>query len=300
MRVTNNILSSNLLINLQKSSNKMINLQNTISTGKAISKPSDNPAKIAAIMGLTSSISSMEKWKTNASQAIDYMSSTESVVGNMTSMLQRIRELSLQAANGTNSSENLKVIKKEVDELIRQLEVMANSQVNMKYVFAGTFTNTPPLESAAPPAPPSYTWQGNDESLKVEMGSNINIDISVDGRKLFGVDDPEPLFTSLTNLSQALEDGNINDISNSVGDLDAHLDTFIDARAELGAKISRVERIFDNLDTSIINAKTNLSNMQDTDLAAAIMDYNSTMNTYRAALSVGAQIIQPSLVDFIK
>lgn len=295
MRVTNNILSGNLLTNLQKSSNKMINLQNRISSGKTITKPSDNPARIAAVMRLTGNISSMEKWRTNASQAIDYMSSSESVVANMTSMLQRVRGLTVQAANGTNSETDLNVVKKEIDEITEQLKTMTNSQVNMKYIFSGTYTDTPPL-------PASNIWAGNDKPLKVEMGVNVNIDISVDGKALFGIDGAgnSSFFDMLSNLSADLDTADLGAINNAITEIDTHLNTFIDARAELGAKISRVERINDNLDTSIINAKTNLSNIQDTDLAASILDYNSTMNTYRAALSVGAQIIQPSLVDFIR
>ncbi|MCM1565422.1 MAG: flagellar hook-associated protein FlgL [Dehalobacter sp.] len=296
MRITNNILSSNLLSNLQKSSNKMIDLQNNISTGEAISKPSDDPSKITAILGLKTNITSMEQWKDNASQALDYMSSVESVTANMTSMLQRLRGLAVQGSNQTNSPEDLGEIKKEADQIIEQLGVMANSQVGSRYIFSGTNTDTAPW-------PGTGLWTGNTESLSVELGANVSFDISINGQQLFGVNSAtgvSDFFTALNNFSTALNNGDYAAVGNSISDLDSLLSSFIDGRAELGAKISRVETINNNLETSIINAQTNLSNLRDTDLAAAIVDYNSTMNTYRAALSVGAQIIQPSLVDFLR
>jgi len=295
MRITNNIISSNLLSNLQKSSNKMIDLQNSISTGQAISKPSDDPSKITAILGLKTNISSMEQWKDNASRALDYMSSVESVTANMTSMLQRLRELAVQGSSQTNSPDDLGDIKKEVDQIIEQLGVMANSQVGSRYIFSGTNTDTAPWTGTL--------WEGNAESLSVELGANVNFNISINSQELFGVDTGtgvSDFFTALNDFSTALNNGDYTAAGNSIADLDSILSTFIDVRAELGAKISRVETISNNLETSIINAEMNLSNLRDTDLAAAIVDYNSTMNTYRAALSVGAQIIQPSLVDFLQ
>jgi len=311
MRVTNTIMTYNLLNNLKRSSGKMLDLQNDMSTGKAINKPSDDPAKAGAILGLQSKLASMGQWKANASQAMDYLSSTESVLSDMTSILQRIRALSVEAANGTNSETEWAVIKKEVDQLITQMKVLTNSQVSSKYIFSGTKTDTPPMPSTyptggLPPADTADGWQGNATALAVEVGANINIDISVNAIQLFGVDTAtgeSSFFTTLQQLSEALGGTTADpqqDIADSLDKLDSQINRFIEARAEIGATMNRLNKIVDNLDSSIINAKTNLSNLQDTDLAAAIMDYNATLNTYRASLSVGAQIIQPSLVDFLR
>lgn len=301
MRITSNILSQNLLRSLQTSSGRMTTLQNSISTGQNIAKPSDDPVKISVILGLKSTISSMKQWQTNASEALNYLDSTESVLGNMTAMLQRIRELTVQAANGTNGDDDLEVIKQEVDQLTEQLQILANNKIEAKYIFAGTMTDREPM----PVFPLSATdpWQGNSKSLSVEVGANITMGISVDGREIFGIDatgTTSTFFDTLSNLSTALDTGNQAGIQTALGEIDNHLKTLINVRAELGARTSRMEKISDQLDTAVINTKTNLSNLQDTDMSAAILEYNSTMNTFRAALSIGSQIIKPSLVDFLQ
>jgi len=310
MRVTNNMLTQNLLKNLEYANNRMDLIQNRLSTGQAITRPSDDPVRIGISLRFKSSISSMEQWKTNASEALAYLETTEGILGNMTSMLQRVRELAIQGANGSNSNDDRAQIAKEVDQLTQQFQVLANSQVGNKYIFSGTRVDTPPMEEYATPIPsppPAPTeWKGNSDIFEVEVGSNLKMPVSIDGFKLFGITDngdgtqSSSLFNTLHKLSMGLYTGNQADLNEALEEVDAHIDNVLGLRAELGAKTNRMYVVTDQLDNSIINLKSNLSDIQDADMAETIMEFKSIQNVYRAALSVGSQIIQPSLVDFIR
>jgi flagellar hook-associated protein 3 FlgL len=301
MRVTNNMLTQNLLKNLQYANNKMDLIQQQLATGQRITKPSDDPIKIETAMRLRGTLSAMEQWQENAGKALAFMDTTEGILANMTSMLQRLRELAVQGANGSNADADLEQIAIEVDQLTEQLQLLANSQFGSKYIFSGTHIDKAPMP--LPYSDPGFQWEGNDKIVQVEVGNNLSLPISVDGKMLFGIDASgknSSLFQTLSDLSQALYDHNSVGVDQALGEIDQHIDTVLSVRAGLGAKTNRLEVINNQLDNSIISLKKNLSKIQDVDMAEAIMEFQSIQNTFRAALSVGSQIIQPSLVDFIK
>lgn len=292
VRITNNMLSQNLLRSLESAQGRMYNLQNQLSSGQRITKPSDDPVGIENALRLKSTLSSVDQWKNNASQALSIMNSTDSTMNDMNSMLQRVRELTVQAANDTNTFESRKAIGQEVDQLKNQLQMLANTQIGSKYIFGGTQTDQPPIAA-------SLTWQGNEQDIVYPVGSNLNMPISVNGKALF---ESKGLFATLTNLSTLLNDAGATGeaISNTLSDIDGNIDNVVALRAGLGARTNRMTVITDQLDSTSINLVQNLSDIQDADMAKTITDFQNQQNVYKAALSVGAQIIQPSLVDFLR
>ena len=293
MRITNNMLSRNLLRNLESAQGRMDQLQNQLSTNLRITKPSDDPVGIQKAMSLKSNISSVEQWKNNADEALSYMNATESTLGDVTSMLQRVRELAVQGANGTLSGDDKKSIANEVDQISEQLKLVANTQVGSKYIFSGTATNKQLQISSD-----GTVSQGNDQSVKFEVGNSLTIPISVNGQTLFG--GTAGVFVTLSNLSAALKADSPTDITEALANIDGNIDSVSAHRTDLGARTNRMTAIREQLDSTSTNLQGSLSNIQDADIAKTISDFKSQENTYKAALSVGAQIIQPSLIDFIR
>ena len=271
----------------------MDQLQNQLSTGLRISKPSDDPVGIENAMRLKSNISSVEQWKSNADSAVEYMNTSDSILGDMTSMLQRVKELAVQGANGTLTTTDKGVVADEVDQIKDQLKMMANTQVGSRYIFSGTATDKELIPTDG------STSVANGNPVNFQVGNNKPVDISVNGQKLFG-DNTSGIVATLTNLSTALRANNSTDINTALGTIDTNIDNVIALRSELGARTNRITAIRDQLDSTSTNLQQNLSDIQDADMAKTITDFTNQQNTYKAALAVGAQIIQPSLVDFMK
>jgi len=288
------MLSQNLLRNLESAQGRMDQLQNQLSSGHRISRPSDDPAGIQNVMRLKSNISSVEQWKNNADEALGYMNTTDSILGDITSMLQRVRELTVQG-NGTLSAEDKKNLEIEVKQISDQLHLMANTQIGSKYIFSGTATDKELITSGG-------TWQGNNQDVKFEVGNNLNLPISVNGNNLFGdtTTIPSGIFTTLSALSTALKTNNSTGIDTALGNIDTNIDNVIALRSDLGARTNRMTAIQSQLDSTAINLQANLSSIQDADMAKTITDFTNQQNIYKAALAVGAKIIQPSLVDFMR
>lgn len=305
MRITNNMLSRNLLRNLEAAQGRMDELQNQMSTGHRISRPSDDPVGIENALRIKTNIAMVKQWSNNVNEALGYMNTTDSIMGEMTSMLQRIRELAVQGASDTTPPDARAGIATEVRQLAEQLRVVANTKIGTKYIFSGTNTAQEPMPT------PSSSWQGNSDPVNFQVGNNVSVDITVDGQDLFtnetgGTVNGQGLFANssfsgvLDDLATALETNDTNGISASLDGLDQNIDKVLQLRAGLGARINRMTAIRDQLDATAYNLEQNLSDIQDADMAKTIVDFKNQENVFRAALSVGAQIIQPSLVDFMK
>jgi len=291
------MLSQNLLRNLETAQGKMDQLQNQLSSGHRINRPSDDPAGIQNAMRLKSNISSVEQWKSNTDEALSYMTTTDSTLGDMTSMLQRVRELAVQGANGTLATVDKSAIADEVDQISAQLQMMANTQIGSKHIFSGTATDKPLVISL----PDGAVSGGNAEKVMFEVGNNLSLPISVNGQDLFGSTAvPSGVFTTLSALSKALKDNDSANINKALGDIDANIDNVITLRSGLGARTNRMTALQEQLDYTSANLTQNLSSIEDADMAKTITDFTNSQNVYKAALSVGAKIIQPSLVDFMR
>jgi len=272
-------------------------LQNQLSSGNRITRPSDDPVGIENALRIKSSISHVEQWKANASEGLAYMNTTDTTLGDMTSMLQRAKELAIQGANGSMSPDDRNKIALEIDQIKEQMVQLSNTRVGSKYIFGGT-ANKEPFPNGA------TQWQGSDDIVKFQVGSSLSLEISVNGRDLFGVDDSDlsniGMFKSLDNLSNALKTSDMNAIQTSIGDLEDQADNVVNYRAQLGARQNRMDSLYQQLDTTALNLTQSLSDIMDADIAKTLVDFKSQENVYQAALSVGAKIIQPSLVDFMR
>ena len=292
MRITNNMLSQNLLRNLESAQGRMDQLQNQLSSTHRINRPSDDPVGIQNAMRLKSNISSVEQWKSNADSAMGYMYTTDSTLGEITSILHTVKDRALLGANGVLTTADKEAIAKEVDQISEQLVMLANTRVGSKYIFSGTATDKELIPNPGPS-------EANSNPVNFEVGNNLSISVSVDGKELYG-DNATGIVATLKALSVALRDTTSTSFDTVLGNIDTNIDNVIALRSDLGARTNRMTALRDQLDSTSINLQANLSSIQDTDMAKTIIDFTSQENVYKAALAVGAKIIQPSLVDFMR
>lgn len=296
------MLSQNLLRNLETAQGRMDELQNQMSSGHRLAKPSDDPVGIENALRLKTSISMVDQWKSNANEAMAYMNTTEGVMGDVTNILQSARELAVQGASDTLPPDSRVALKAQVDQLIDELRTLANTQVGTRYIFSGTATDKMPLPAPVPdplPSAPYAAWQGNDAAVEYSVGNQVSLNIGLNGKSVFQTGSATGLFQTLSKLSTALGNSSAIDVGAALGDLDDNISNVLAQRADLGARINRMTSIGAQLDGMSTNLQENLSSVQDIDMAKAITDFQNQQNVYRAALSVGAKIIQPSLVDFM-
>ncbi|MFP5113105.1 flagellar hook-associated protein FlgL [Bacillaceae bacterium C204] len=294
LRVTQNILNQNLLFNLQRTNKTMDRLQEQVSSGRTINKPSDNPVTAVRSMFYRSSLNEIDQYKRNADDGISWMTSTDESLDEVTSVLQRVRELTVQGANGTNSETDRYAIAEEINQLKEHLGEISNSQIAGKYIFAGSDVKTPPYNSAT-----NEFSNTNTEKLELVVGQNNTVQINVHGTDVFNNDGAGGIFKVLLDIVADFQSPNASS-SDHLTQLDSQLDNVLKERSELGARMNRMELSISRLEGLEVSTTRLLSGEEDVDMAEVITNLKTQENVQRAALSVGARIIQPSLVDFLR
>lgn len=293
MRVTESMLSSNFLRNLSNSYERYEKYFNQLETGKKISRPSEDP--VVAMMGTKyrTEVNHIEQYTRNLSTAYNWMDSSDDALSQANDVLQRIQELVTEASNDTYSESDRKDAEREIEQLRKQLESIANSTVAGKYIFNGTDTSEKPVDLSV--NPPRFSQ--NREAVTVKMADGVEIRINTDVTNVFG----EKLFQDLSDLREALQNGVSGEkISGFLSNIQEHLDHVTSAQAELGARQNRVDMMKNRLEDQAVTAKKILSDNEDANMEEVITNLLTQESVHRAALAAGSRIIQPTLMDFLR
>lgn len=145
MRVTQSMMNENLMRNLNRNLRRLADKNDMMSSTKKIRRPSDDPVGAAMALRLRRQISAIEQYKSNAEDALTWMKNTETALGNTGEIMHRLRDLTIQAANGTMTLEDREKVLHEVQELKEQIFQEANSTSVDRYLFSGYNTDKPPF-----------------------------------------------------------------------------------------------------------------------------------------------------------
>ncbi|KAA8997986.1 flagellar hook-associated protein FlgL [Paenibacillus spiritus] len=296
LRVTSNMMNSQLLLNLNRNNRAMNDTQLQLATGRKINKPSDDPVGITYSLRYRSELSANEQYQKNLDSTVSWLDYNDTIMSQAGEVVQRLRELTVNGATGTNPQSALDSINAEVTQLKAQMVDIANSQLNGKYIFNGQQYTDKPYDSADPKNTITDTGP-----INYTIGESVQLPINVTGNDFFGAkSDPDNIFAILDNISQALTSGNQTALSSELSKIDSRTDKMLAVQADVGAKTNRVELMQGRLSDLETNLTDLQSKTEDGDYAELLMRSKVEENIYNASLSVGAKIIQNSLVDFIR
>ncbi|MBS4219331.1 flagellar hook-associated protein FlgL [Bacillus sp. FJAT-49711] len=291
MRVTNGMISKNVMNNINLSYGRLDKLFNQIQTQKKISRPSDDPVVAMKGMFYRMNVLEVEQFKRNFSEAHNWVETTDSAIGEASKVLERIRELTVQASNETYDEGQLEAVKEEIAQLKSHIKSIANSKVGDKYIFNGTDTLTPPVDSAG-------NVSFNSKNVEFELAKGIFVPVNLNGDQVFG--ENGDVFKMLDDLETALGNGDTQAIGGFLDKIDASANKMLSARAELGARTNRLDFMEERIDNQEIIAKRIMSDNEDIDFEKVVMEFKQQEAVHTAAMSVGARIIQPTLMDFLR
>ncbi|MFQ3545366.1 flagellar hook-associated protein FlgL [Halobacillus rhizosphaerae] len=292
MRVTQSMLANNMLRNLSNSYGQMGKYQEQLSTGKKISKPSDDPVVAMKGINYRSQLTEVKQYQRNIGEVHNWMDNSDSALDKATQAMQRIRELTVEASNDTYESGQRGNIAKEIRQMKDHLASIANTKVNDKYIFNGANTTEAPVDTD------TTTVNSSSSNVDIAVSAGVSINANVTGDKVFS----QKLFDDLDKFADALEDPNSTgeDLDGYLDTFDTHINNIVNTRADLGARMNRVDLIEDRLQTQEVTATQMMSDNEDADIEKVITNLKTQESVHRAALSVGSRIIQPTLMDFLR
>jgi len=300
------MLGAQLLMNLNRNAQQMNNTQTQLATGRKINKPSDDPVGITYSLRYRAELSSNEQYQKNVDSAVSWLEFNDTVLNQAGNVVQRLRELTVQATTGTNPQTALDSINEEVKQLKEQLIDISNSKLNGKYIFNGETYDVKPYDFPSNAdgtldttnAASVVTDQGK---INFIVGESVQLPINVSGNEVFGTaTEQDNLFVIMNTVMQALQDGDQKELSNQLDIMDSRMGKILSIRSEIGAKTNRVDLMMGRLDDLGINLTDLQAKVEDADIAELSLKSKIQENIYNASLSVGAKIISPSLVDFLR
>ncbi|MDD3149721.1 MAG: flagellar hook-associated protein FlgL [Candidatus Gastranaerophilales bacterium] len=328
-RITNASMSQNILQNLYTNRSSLLELQEQISSGKKITSPSDDASAAMGILSLNKNINENKTYLNNIDLALSELDTTESTIKSSIEVINRAKELTLTASNGTSGENELSAIKIEIEQLIGTLSDLGNTKFGNKYIFSGLNTENATF-SATGDDNNEITYNGTpyssstDYQRKVEISDGITVTINLAGDDIFGsyttetpagVDgegNPTPavmegsgIFGTLCalrdELDTAISSGEINydAIREKIDGLDDGLNDLLNAQAKVGGIYSRLEMTQNKYEDDAINLKKYRSGLEDVDLASAISDMQFQQTALEASLQIGSMVMQTSLLNYI-
>ncbi|MFD2615554.1 flagellar hook-associated protein FlgL [Paenibacillus gansuensis] len=296
IRITQNMISSQLTRNLNHNMRKTELYQQQLSTGRVINKPSDDPVGVLYSLRYRSNINANEEYKNNLDHTKSWLDFTDAMTDQTTDIFHRLKELLTQAANGTNPQSALDAIRSEVSELRGQLVSIGNSKLRDNYVFNGQLTDIEPYSAANPAVVTT-----DSAEISYDLGLGISIPVNITGNDVFGgANAADNIFTIADNMITYLGTANRAGLTGLIPSLDQRLEKMLNVRSEVGAKVNRLDFLSSRLEDLGGNLENLKSKVEDADMAETIMKQKMNESVYQASLSTGAKIIMPTLVDFLR
>lgn|SRR5690625_3058958 len=304
MRITQSMLSNNMLRHLMSSQQKLDTYLEQLYTGRKINYPSDDPVVAMKGIAYRTEVSEVGQFKRNAGEVRTWMDNSDAALDKATQTMHRLHELSIQASNSTYDKGELMSIKEEVVQLRDHLIDIANTKVSGKYIFNGKNTSEAPI--TVEDGEINININGDPVEIEVFKGSKIQANVSA--KDLFGDNSENGFFGKINKFIEALEEPSSEDFDEenfagfdeSIENLDQNLSAILDSRAALGARMNRLDLIENRLDEQEVIAKEMMANNENVHFEEAITDLITQETLHRAALAAGSRIIQPSLIDFLR
>lgn len=318
---------------LRRSLAEIVRQNARIASGRRINAPSDDPAGAAAALGYRLDIDAMAQYRRNIDEAAGFLSFTDAALGSAAEALVRGKELALAGATGTAGAGGRAAMGREARQLADQLAAVANGRFGGRAVFAGFATDGIAFDAA-------YAYLGDAGVARVPIDRGVSIALNVPGEAAFGTplsaektavisggrivhyipsgrgvvveirasDDATVLdsfgFDNVMQLTAllagALESDDPVRVEALVEPLGNALDRAADVRAEVGARLARLEDQSKRLEDGIFSAREALSRTEDADVSEAAAGIARADAALQALRTSSARIVSQSLLDFLE
>lgn len=301
-RITTEMASASTLNNINSALQSLQRSSDELSSGKRILEPSDDPYGTSHVIDLESQIEGLGSYGKAVSDGVAWNQASEGAMGNINEILQHVRELLIEASNGTNNKGDLENIGGEITQLTEAIKQDANTQYAGQYVFSGTDTTTPPYQAGA-----EDEFQGNAEAVLRSIGPGATVQISTNLSAVLGdgqgAEDGK-LLDVLRTISQHLNEGtpesraqlNTTDLKALEGGMEALVQVQAVSGSttnQLHTAAARIESLEDSLNKAV-------SDTANANIPQVSIEYANEQAAYEAALRAGATIIQESLLNFLR
>lgn len=331
MRITNVYMANRVINSVQTNLSQLARDQEQLATSKRLLRLSDDPNVMGQLLGIRAALSYNEQYAKNIDDGLAYLDMLDTSMGSIGNILHQATEYTIQAANDTYNAADRAAIATQIDKMIDSVVDLANSPVGRRHIYAGMDNNHPPFQRNGD----VITYHGDLGEIKreVAVATDYRVDApgvtapyaSAPNMGIFGrvrevdadgnitnniVHDNTAadtgIFKALFDLRDRLNNNGVDptdpskNLQNSIGELQGELDALLRHRVGVGARHSHFEALQVQLLDQEVKLTDNLNKIEGADMARLSIEYSQQQLTYNASLMVGAQIMQTSLLQFLR
>lgn len=304
-RVTNLTMSANAQRTLQTQQSRLAELQEKATTLKKISRPSDDPAATAQALETRALLAANAQYGRNIDDGNTWLTAADSALEQATNVMHRIKDLTVQAGNGSLNQSGRDAIAAELESLKMDLVSVSNTRHLGRNIFAGSsdaagaFTPGTVRDPSIPGdsgTPPTFNGTGTSP-VERRISATETVRVDADGAAIFG-SGTGSVFDIVSKMAADLRTG--TDISPRLAAVDTAFKNIVNGRSEIGTRQARLDRAGSantELEASLDAQKTGI---ETADLGSVIMDLKLQETNYQVALAATARVLQPTLMDFLR
>ena len=338
-RVSENSSTASLKYALNKTKEKVEDLQLKGSTLKSITKPSDNPVSNVEAMSLTSATNDNIQYLKNADFALLNLSVSEKSIEELTEIVVKAKEIAISQSSDFFNADIRKNVANEVQQLYNQSLAISNKKVGLKHIFSGTKTLTVPFDS-------NGSYQGDKGHVSLEVSRNFFVPINLTGEEVFfnnseigkaenplenfeqfrdknikinrdlaSADETEKLdapiedkafqsrdnlFSQLQALTSALENNDPKMIQGLLEKFDNTISRLVTLRTRIGSIVNSVETSKNSLTSENIDHASRRSALVDADVTELFSDINKQQAILKTTYQASQGVMNQTLMDFLR
>jgi flagellar hook-associated protein 3 FlgL len=306
MRVTSNIIGTQLTRDLHTALIALAKQQRMIATGRRINEPADDPGGTARALTIRGREAANAQFQRNIATVRTRLTAGESSLRSGIDFLQQAQELAIQGANDTSDAQARQSIGLQINQVLEQMVSLANGRgpdgamlFGGQEVTVAPYTVTRDVNGLITSL--TVNPRGIDGTTPAEVSEGLTMNQGVSGNTAFGaLTDPTNVFDTLIRVRDAL---NINDGATVRAELDnvqAIHSRVLTASQVLGTRLGWLDSLESRLQDESVSNITSLGAVEDADMAKAISDLNQIQTFYEGGLAAGARLLQNSLLNFLR
>jgi flagellar hook-associated protein 3 FlgL len=298
MRITNNMVTTTVLSELQQLNANQSTLQTEVSSGLAVTQPSDNPGVFGQVIQEESQSSQLAQFNQNANQALAVANSSYAGISSLTSIYDRATQLATLGSGTLGASANSGYAS-ELDQLIQQAVTVANSANAGNYLYAGTATDTPPFTTTTNSAGDitAVAYVGNASQTAIPLSASSSVSPSTSGAT-------NASFASMINnmiaVRNALTANDPTALATASTALNGSEDALSTAAADNGAVQLRIQSEQTQEQAGATEVSSLISSQTAANLPTTITELNQAQLAYQAAMETAVKVMQLSLTQYIQ
>ena len=270
MRINHNISALQTNAHMRRTDNALDKAMERLSSGFKINKASDDAAGMAISRKMKTQIAGLERSSMNCSDGISVIQTAEGALNEVSSILQRCRELAVQSANDTYSDDDRAAVQLEIDQLMEEIQRISDTtEFNTKTLLDGNLAGEGTLVL--------QVGANEDQTMEVEIP-----EISPETLGLTDPTDPDypKAYVKISDHDKA---------DQAISLFDNAMRLVSETRAQLGAYQNRLEHTVENLDTASYNLTEAVSRIEDADMAEQMTVFTQQNVLQQAGTSMLAQ-----------